>query len=74
MGEEAGDFIQKTIQTAKKNRSLMEEAYLRRGDVEAAAHELVTSFYESYPNYVLSQEIFEGIYRQMIRHIAKNLK
>jgi glyoxylase-like metal-dependent hydrolase (beta-lactamase superfamily II) len=72
--EEAGDFIRQTIQTAKKNRSLMEEAYLRTGDVEAAAHELVTSFYKSYPNYVLSQEIFEGIYRQMVRHIAKNLE
>jgi glyoxylase-like metal-dependent hydrolase (beta-lactamase superfamily II) len=72
--EEAGDFIQQTIQTAKKNRSLMEEAYLRTRDIDAAAHELVTSFYESYPDYVLSQEIFEGIYRQMIRHIAKSLE
>jgi hypothetical protein len=52
----------------------MEEAYLRTRDIDAAAHELVTSFYESYPDYVLSQEIFEGIYRQMIRHIAKSLE
>ncbi|NNG08481.1 MAG: MBL fold metallo-hydrolase, partial [Desulfobacteraceae bacterium] len=37
--EEAGDFIQQTIQTAKKNRSLMEEAYLRTRDIDAAAHE-----------------------------------
>jgi glyoxylase-like metal-dependent hydrolase (beta-lactamase superfamily II) len=72
--EEAGDFIRQTIQMAKKNRSLMEEAYLRTRDVETAAHELVTSFYEAYPDYVLSQEIFEGIYRQMVRHIAKNLE
>ena len=73
VGEEAGDFIQETIQTAKKNRALMEEAYLRTGDVEDAAHELVTAFYDSYPNYVLAQEIFEGIYRQMVRHIAKTM-
>lgn len=72
-GEEAGDFIGQTIQMAKQNRSLMEEAYLRTGDVERAAHELVTSFYESYPDYVLSKEIFQGIYGQMVRHIAKSL-
>jgi glyoxylase-like metal-dependent hydrolase (beta-lactamase superfamily II) len=74
VGEEAGDFIQETIRMAKQNRSLMEEAYLRTGDVETAAHELVTSFYEFYPDYVLSKEIFEGIYRQMVRHVAKNLE
>ncbi len=72
-GEEAGDFIQQTIQMAKQNRSLMEEAYLKTRDVETAAHELVTSFYELYPDYVLSREIFQGIYGQMVKHIAKNL-
>ena len=74
VGEEAGDFIQQTIRTAKQNRSLMEEAYLRTRDIDAAAHELVTAFYESYPDYVLSKEIFQGIYGQMVRHIAKHLK
>jgi glyoxylase-like metal-dependent hydrolase (beta-lactamase superfamily II) len=73
VGEEAGGFIQQTIRMAKQNRSLMEEAYLRTGDVETAAHELVTSFYELYPDYVLSKEIFQGIYGQMVRHIAKTL-
>ncbi|UCB48847.1 MAG: MBL fold metallo-hydrolase [Deltaproteobacteria bacterium] len=72
-GEEAGGFIQQTIQMAKQNRSLMEEAYLKTRDVETAAHELVTSFYELYPDYVLSREIFQGIYGQMVKHIAKNL-
>lgn len=72
-GEEAGDFIQQSIQMAKQNRSLMEEAYLKTKDVETAAHELVTSFYELYPDYVLSKEIFQGIYGQMVKHIAKNL-
>ncbi len=72
-GEEAGDFIQQSIQMAKQNRSLMEEAYLKTRDVETAAHELVTSFYELYPDYVLSKEIFQGIYGQMVKHIAKNL-
>jgi glyoxylase-like metal-dependent hydrolase (beta-lactamase superfamily II) len=73
VGEEAADFIQQAIRMAKQNRSLMEKAYLRTRDVDTAAHELVTSFYERYPDYVLSQEIFEGIYRQMVRHIAKSL-
>lgn len=74
VGEEAGDFIHQTIQMAEQNRSLMEEAYLKTRDVETAAHELVTSFYELYPDYVLSKEIFQGIYGQMVRHIAKSLE
>ncbi len=72
-GEEAADFIQQTIRMAKQNRSLMEKAYLRTRDIDTAAHELVTAFYELYPDYVLSKEIFGGIYRQMVRHIAKSL-
>ncbi len=74
VGEEAGDFIQQTTRMARQNRSLMEEAYLRTGDIDTAAHELVTAFYELYPDYVLSKEIFGGIYRQMVRHIAKSLE
>jgi glyoxylase-like metal-dependent hydrolase (beta-lactamase superfamily II) len=74
VGEEAGNFIQQTIRMAKQNRSLMEETYLRTKDVETAAHELVTSFYELYPDYVLSKEIFQGVYGQMVRHVAKTLE
>ncbi len=74
VGAEAGDFIQQTIRMARQNRSLMEEAYLRTRDVESAAHELVSTFYELYPDYVLSKEIFQGIYNQMVRHIAKTLE
>jgi glyoxylase-like metal-dependent hydrolase (beta-lactamase superfamily II) len=74
VGEEAGNFIQQTIRMAKQNRSRMEEAYLRTRDIDTAAHELVAAFYEMYPDYVLSQEIFEGIYRQMVRHIANGLE
>lgn len=73
-GEEARNFIQQTIQAADQNRALMEEAYLRTRDVNTAAHELVTAFFARYPKYILSQEIFEGVYRQMVKHIAKSLE
>ena len=74
VGGEAGDFIEQTIQMAEQNRALMEEAYLRTQDIDTAAHELVTAFYEENPDYILSKKIFEGIYRQMVKHIAKNLR
>lgn len=74
VGEEARDFISQTIQTARQNRTLMEETYLRTQDIDAAARELVNAFYKENPDYILSKEIFEGIYRQMVKHIAKNLK
>jgi hypothetical protein len=73
VGDEARNFIEQTIRMAKQNRAMMEKAYLRTRNIEAAAHELVNAFYEEYPDYVLSKEIFEGVYRQMVRHIAENL-
>ena len=42
-GEEAGDFIRKTIEAAKQERSILEEAYRRTGDIRIAAKELTRS-------------------------------
>lgn len=70
MGEEAGEFISKSIEMAKTNRALMEEAYRSTRDIDAAAKKLISSFYEENPSYFLSPEIFLDVYRQMVRHIA----
>ncbi len=70
MGEEAKEFVSKSIEMAKKNRALMEEAYRSTRDIDAAAKKLISSFYEDNPSYFLSPEIFLDVYRQMVRHIA----
>lgn len=71
IGEEAGEFIPKSIEMAKKNRALMEQVYRSTRDIDAAARKLISSFYEENPYYFLSPEIFLDVYRQMVRHIAK---
>jgi len=72
-GEEARNYISRTIELAGERRVAMEEAYRRTGNVESAALELTASFYAQNPDYFVSQEIYEGVYRQMIRHVAQAL-
>jgi len=72
-GEEAKTFIPKTIEMARRNRTLMEEVYRSVRDVDLAAKKLVSSFYDQNPSYFLSPEIFLDVYRQMVRHIASVL-
>lgn len=72
-GEEARGFIQKTIEVAKQERSLMEAAYRRIGNIDSAAQELTRDYYHKHPDWVVSSEIVEGVYRQMLRHIAGTL-
>jgi glyoxylase-like metal-dependent hydrolase (beta-lactamase superfamily II) len=71
IGDEAGNFISRTIEVAREHRSQMEETYRRTGNTDTAAQELTTSFFAEHPDYFLSQEILGVVYRQMIRHIAK---
>jgi len=69
-GEEAREFIPKTIEMARQQRAQMEEAYRTTKDIDVAAKKLVTALYDEYPNYLLTPEIMEDVYRQMVRHIA----
>jgi 2-aminobenzoylacetyl-CoA thioesterase len=70
IGEEAREFISKSIEMAGQKRVLMEEVYRSTRDIDAAAKKLISSFYKENPSYFLSPEIFLDVYRQMVRHIA----
>jgi len=69
-GTEAREFISKSIKMAKENRARMEEVYRSTRDIDTAAQELTSSFYQENPDYFLSPEIFLDVYRQMVRHMA----
>ncbi len=69
-GNEAREFISKSIESAKENRAWIEEVYRSTRDIDAAAQKLTSSFYEENPDYFLSPEIFLDVHRQMVRHIA----
>lgn len=70
MGDEARGFIDRSIETAAEHRKLIEATYLRTLDEETAARELVDMIYRENEDYFLSPEILEGVYRQMVSHIA----
>jgi glyoxylase-like metal-dependent hydrolase (beta-lactamase superfamily II) len=69
-GEEARDFIPKTIEKARQQRALLEDAYRRDKDIDLAAKRLNSSLYDVHPDYFLSPDIMLDVYRQMVRHIA----
>ena len=70
MGEEAQEFISKSIEMAKQKRILMEEVYRSTRDINRTAQQFISSFYQENPSYFLSPDIFLDVYRQMVRHIA----
>jgi glyoxylase-like metal-dependent hydrolase (beta-lactamase superfamily II) len=73
-GEEAGEFVPKTIEMAKKHRAVIEKAYRSTGDIDKVAKAMVNSFYYENRGFVLSPEIFLEVYRQMVRHIASAME
>jgi len=73
-GDEARNFMSDTIEAARKHRAEIEETYRRTENVDVSAQEMTASFYAENPDYFLSREIFEAVYRQMVRNIAKDLE
>jgi glyoxylase-like metal-dependent hydrolase (beta-lactamase superfamily II) len=73
-GAEARDHVQRTIEVAQSEREKMEEIYKRTGDVDRATKEFSDEFYANNPDYFLPREIWDGVRRQMMRHIAQCLK
>ena len=74
IGEEAKNYIRESIQAARARRSEIEEVYLQSRDIEVATRELVERFYRDNPDYLLTPEIFAGVFHQMLRHIVKELE
>jgi glyoxylase-like metal-dependent hydrolase (beta-lactamase superfamily II) len=70
-GDEARNFIAQAIELAHGHRKKMEHLYLRTKDVDVAAKKMVNSIYTAHPDYFLSPDVLEGVYRQMVRHIAR---
>jgi glyoxylase-like metal-dependent hydrolase (beta-lactamase superfamily II) len=69
-GGEAAGYIGRAVEAAAGRRALMEEVYGRTRDIDAAARELTETFFAEHPDYLLTPAIFEGVFRQMVRHIA----
>ncbi len=72
-GDEAKTYISSSIESARKERARLEEIYRRSFDIDAAAREAASSFISENPDYFLTLDIYEGVCRQMMRHIAKTM-
>ena len=70
-GEEADQFIPRSIRYAKEHREIIERVYAKTRDMDSAAKTMVDMFFSENSDYFLSRDIFEGVYRQMVKHIAK---
>jgi len=73
-GREAEEYICRSIAAARENRTQIEALYRRTGSIDETVTELVEEVYRQQPGYFLSPEIYAGIYRQTVRHIAGALE
>lgn len=72
-GKEAHTFIADVIDEAVRFRRLMESVYRRTGDVGAAAKRMVAVTLASDPDYFLPPGVLEGVYRQIMKHLAQEM-
>lgn len=73
-GPEAGAYISRSIAEAGEKRAMIEMVYRRTCSVEETVNELVNEIYARHPDYFLPPEIYAGVYRQTVRHIAGALE
>lgn len=73
-GEEAARFVPMTIQEGHRWRGILED-FARRfhGDVDAAGKAVTDFFCERMPGYFIAADIVEGVFRQMVKYMAKTL-
>ncbi len=72
-GDEAKSYISSSLALAIEERARLEDIYRRSFDIDAAAREMASSFIKANPDYFLTLDIYEGVCRQMMRHIAKSM-
>jgi glyoxylase-like metal-dependent hydrolase (beta-lactamase superfamily II) len=73
-GEEATRFTEMTIQEARNLRAQMENVYRSLGDIDAAAKAINEEYYKVNPDYFISADILEGVFRQIVKYLAKNMQ
>jgi 2-aminobenzoylacetyl-CoA thioesterase len=70
MGQEAGNIIFRSIDAARNYRAMVEEIYRRTDSIDATVQALVVERYTRFPDFIVGPEIYTGVCRQTVRHIA----
>ena len=73
-GAEAARFTELTIEEGRKWKVMLEDLYRRHGENIDLAGKAVTDYlFQQMPDYFVARDIMEGVFRQMLKFIAKNL-
>jgi glyoxylase-like metal-dependent hydrolase (beta-lactamase superfamily II) len=73
-GDDARGFIGLTLREGKKLRTLMEGVLREKGNVDDAAKAMNVIFYRECPDYFISADILEGVFRQMMKFLEKEFQ
>ena len=72
-GDEAADYIRRSIRSAADYRRLVEEIYRRERDPEKTVDRLVQMTLSEQPDNFLPEGIITGVTGQLVRHIASHM-
>jgi glyoxylase-like metal-dependent hydrolase (beta-lactamase superfamily II) len=73
-GDEASSFLDLTFKEGVKWKAIMEDIYHSHGgDIDAAGKAITDYFYKQMPDYFIQRDILEGVFKQMLKFISKNL-
>ncbi len=72
-GNDARDFMARSMESARVTRGLIEETYLRIRDVNGTVKEVTDLFVQESSGYFLPREVMEMVVGQMTRYLARSL-
>ncbi|RJR30131.1 MAG: MBL fold metallo-hydrolase [Desulfobacteraceae bacterium] len=70
-GEEAREYVVRTIIAARETYSMMKQTFRRAKSVEKAAEEWTRTFCKERPDYLLTPEILKKVNEQIFSHLAQ---
>lgn len=72
-GAEAKVYLQRSIESAKATRKILEESYIQTGDVEKSTKEITGRFMKDVPDSFMSENVLALVIGQMLNFIAKQM-
>ena len=71
-GEEASSYFSLSLEKANSEYARLGRVLADTGDINLAAKKVAESFIAENPDYILTQEIYEGVCRQIMKQIARS--
>ena len=72
-GDDARNYLNRSINSAKDTRKILEESYCRTGNVEKSIKEITVRFMKDVPDGFMSKDVFALVIGQMMNYIAKQM-